>query len=693
MLNGKFLRVIIFLAAALIFTSPMLANISFWPAPGWHDSDIIISFMHLERESLLQYKQFPFWTPNIWGGIELFNITSMVFSPFYLLILLFNEIIGLKLMITVHLFFGLLGMHMLARRMGAGEKSSYLASFIFFLSSIYPLQVAEGTYYSISLAWLPWAFLYFLKSFDDARHAFISSFFCALILFSGGLHPVLFFTFLLFLVYSIFESFKRKDLRAPRRLALISLCTFLLGAVYFFPWAGLFKGLGLVDKYMSYPAYNDLSVFLHSLFSRNQLLSVPRAALSNLPRDVSFWEQRGAYIGVAGLAAYILIIPALIKKRNSFVLTNLLFLAMSVLNIIIPLKILNSLRAIHPLLPCYKFPRLIWMFVFTLSLIAALGLTVFENKPGPGRKARRFFIIAFLLLVFVDLALVSMPVFREAFSRAPEIIRREAEFRQVKTDDVYGASKMYGAVLLNQGVAVDFPKIGYFCNAVSYGSKRYRGEVYLKSGKGEPEIIYFSPNIVKVKVVPEADDQLVLNQNYNRNWKVSGSRDNRVVCVDGLAATRVTPTDAGAVKFYYFPYDFLVGSLVALFTLAAIVLFVMKVIPEKGFKYILFFLFAFSLFFIAYGSIKPVSPEYSYNYPLDCARKGFALLRQGRATQALPFLEDASRYFPNSSCLHEILKKIYTESGQMQKASLEDSALSELYPKGAYSDKDKGYGL
>lgn len=110
---GKFklwLPLIVFLVASVIFVRFILIHPAYWPTSGYHDSDEILATIALQRQSIVDYKQFPFWTPAIGGGRELFSYwVSMALSPFFIFILLFGEILGLKIIIILQLLLGLLG--------------------------------------------------------------------------------------------------------------------------------------------------------------------------------------------------------------------------------------------------------------------------------------------------------------------------------------------------------------------------------------------------------------------------------------------------------------------------------------------------------------------------------------------------------------------------------------------------------
>ena len=96
---------------------------------------------------------------------------SPFLSPLYVFVLMLGPVIGLKVQIIVYLFIGLMGMFYLSRYLNLSEKASYLSSFIFMLNSTYALHLSEGHVEWLAMAFVPWAFLYYLKSLKEPKEA------------------------------------------------------------------------------------------------------------------------------------------------------------------------------------------------------------------------------------------------------------------------------------------------------------------------------------------------------------------------------------------------------------------------------------------------------------------------------------------------------------------------------------------
>src|SRR3989338_9617391 len=103
---------IIFLIISVAFAYPVFKNIKNW---GIHDWDQHLMLNAVPKETILEFGQFPLWSPYYCGGnAMLANPQSSFLNPLFIFVLIFGEIIGLKLLIFVYLIVGLLGMFLLA---------------------------------------------------------------------------------------------------------------------------------------------------------------------------------------------------------------------------------------------------------------------------------------------------------------------------------------------------------------------------------------------------------------------------------------------------------------------------------------------------------------------------------------------------------------------------------------------------
>ena len=164
---------VIFFIASIIYAFPVLENISYWGTADW---DLFTFWNAVPRDTILRFHQFPFWNPYVNGGNPMLaHPDSPFLSPLYIFVLLFGPLIGIKIQIFVHLFIGLTGMFYLSRNLNLSPKASYLTSFIFMFNSTYALHLSEGHAEWLAMAFVPWVFLFFIKSFEQFRIYFIKA--------------------------------------------------------------------------------------------------------------------------------------------------------------------------------------------------------------------------------------------------------------------------------------------------------------------------------------------------------------------------------------------------------------------------------------------------------------------------------------------------------------------------------------
>ena len=122
--------------------------------------------------AILDHGQIPLWNPYNWSGLPMLgHPESRVLAPTFLLTLLFGEVVGIKLEIVLHLALGILGAHLLLRHLGVSRLGATTGGVLFMLNSAYPLHLTVGHVWALSFAYLPWAFLFYLKALDDLRYS------------------------------------------------------------------------------------------------------------------------------------------------------------------------------------------------------------------------------------------------------------------------------------------------------------------------------------------------------------------------------------------------------------------------------------------------------------------------------------------------------------------------------------------
>jgi len=640
-LESKWTALIIFTVVSVIFASPVLRNINYLGG-GTIDSYVYSDWDALEflnavpRETILKYHQIPLWNPYYCGGaVMLANPQSSFLSPTYILVLLFDTIIGLKIQIFIHLIIGMLGMFLLCRYLGIDVICSYLPAFVYMLGSMYPVMITSGMTIFWSIAYIPFVFLYYLKSLRKVEHAhgskvvqiferlkyiLLTAFFLVLMVFEGGVIPFI-YVVLFLLIYSLLQllrslfhlaydffkssrhqrifgtrvNIKNIDYKGLQSVILIMIFTFLIGAIKFVPMVSLILDHPrLISDYSGF----SLETFYYSLLSREQHYITER------PFKISWggkpmlgcdffngmaygWEENGMYVGWIPFALFLIGSVVCFKKHWELILTSFIFLwlsfgnrtTISLWNVIHAFPIFSSLRVAQ---------RFRIILAFCLAILSGLSLHEIKKtlaRRTNGKHRSLINIITFIIVAFVliDLVIVDGPIFEQAF-QIPSPQNFESTFYSmfgVKPDGSffqvtgrYGLlyKFMYPIFLLNVG-SIDAYESAMEVerNAIPRGSPEYKGEVFLLNTTGTVSVTYFSPNRIEVRANVSKEGYIIVNQNYSPDWKVEGSRHNRAEAINGLISTSISLGEHH-VAFYYLPNSYVIGCFLTIATLFLILL-------------------------------------------------------------------------------------------------------------------------
>src|SRR5688572_5511110 len=148
-------------ALALAFSWPLLTRLS---ATGIWDWSEAAATYEGARHTVLQYGQFPLWSPYLCGGYPAIgNPQTYWLSPVFLFVLLFGSIVGPKLAVTAYIVVGSLGMWLLARRLGISHPAALLAAPVYLTSGFMGIHLSGGQFLWLSLVWVPWIFLGYIR--------------------------------------------------------------------------------------------------------------------------------------------------------------------------------------------------------------------------------------------------------------------------------------------------------------------------------------------------------------------------------------------------------------------------------------------------------------------------------------------------------------------------------------------------
>lgn len=153
------------------------------------DWDQYATFFEIQRRSLQDYGELPWWNPWLLGGIPgVAHPQFTVLSPFFLPVLLFGTVAGSFLFFTLHVFVGCAGTWALARRLGRGGAAPAVAAAAFAL--VFVPFVHAGVANRMNGSLVPWLVVAFLEARRGARGVALTALVTALLLLEGGIYAL-----------------------------------------------------------------------------------------------------------------------------------------------------------------------------------------------------------------------------------------------------------------------------------------------------------------------------------------------------------------------------------------------------------------------------------------------------------------------------------------------------------------------
>lgn len=567
---SRFITFFIFAISAAIFASPIYENFGYWGQMDW---DQFTMWNAVPYRTIMEYGQFPLWNPYVNGGnVMLAHPHSPILSPFYVFVLIFGPIAGLKIQIPVHLFIGLYGMFFLGKQFDLGRLARYFSAFVFMFCSMFVLHLTEGHTEWFSMAFVPWYVAFFLKSLDDKKYVFGGIMSLALILLNGSVD--VFNIMLVFMgIFAIFKAIKNREVRALKMISVIWLGTFLLCSAKLLPMLEFLSEFPrTTEENSAVPVSALYHIFLDTDQEVLDMMNWEETRKMGLDYD---WHEYGAYIGwiplLLGLYGFVVYFGHLWPLIGTGIVMFIIGMGSG--------SILNLWYVLHqlPFFDSLTVPsRFMLGFVFVIAIVSGKvfqSIESFIRQKDQSSKSRfklGWLIYVLLTIVIVDLYESNSGVFSNAFVIKPKVLQENTYFAQrYQYVNLYGKrlsnSSLYPLFLANSGV-LD----AYEVTQVKQGEVRrvtesdYRGEYYLDRPQGEITLVDFTPNRVTLDVNLKEPNLVVLNQNFHKGWKVRAADQSlKAVASEGLVSAFV-PAGSYRLDLYYRPDSFVVGVIISL---------------------------------------------------------------------------------------------------------------------------------
>ena len=551
----NFLPPIIFFVISLVFVLPFLLK---WKYIGVGDWELFVTMAAIPVKTVLHFHQFPFWNPYIGGGNILFAHPEVgVLSPFFILLLIFGPIGGLKLQMLVCYFLGFWGSYKMAGRLGLSDITSYLVSFAYFGSSYFSLHFSIGHVPFTHFCFLPWFIYFLLKVEDNWKYIFGAGLTIALIVIGNGAAVPFLYTLFFTGVFVIMYSIEKKSVRFVKAYIGSIIMGLLLASVKFIP---MFNYL-THNQWEGMPNdFTPISLALKGLFSFNQEI------FQNVnPEQYWGFHEYGAFISpIVVILAIIGLIFSFKKCRLWLIAVFFFFLFglgdlfdFSPWNLFMHVPGFSSIRS-----PA----RANQFVVLSIAVISGFGLDYLMEKIKAFDFSKN---IASAILVGVVLLinfLVNLPAFKTIDYKLPEEVVFHDDFRQAVGD----ADDIYELFRQNRG-SLKAPWLSAYKE--SRGIVTPTEDVLMEYVlKGQVRVINrrYTPNKVEYEIAPSSEATIVFSIGYDPGWHATDGRP--LYETNGLVTTDVAADESKIVLKYRPPY-FIPGLIISVLSIIGCLLF------------------------------------------------------------------------------------------------------------------------
>lgn len=578
----------------------------------------------LSRKSIVQYHQLPLRTPFLGGGYPLIGRPSdLTLSPFFIFILIFDEVRGLRVLMYFIFIMGALGMFYLTYSVLKYDFwGGVFSSLTFSLCNWGIYELVDGnlekTYYYL----LPWIMAFFIRSKCNKIFIVFTIFVSSIILFSSALtlFPIYLFVFLFACINSI-EI--KKGLRIVVNSYYLSIflvilvTTFCLCAVKILPFLQLYS-MRIKDIHSQYGGtYQELSCAIKAFGSCLNFEQLQRSLL-----DPAFRGYSVMYLGIIPLITLLLSVLIYRKYVFSYIILLIIFILIE-FGPNSPIDLYKALWALRPFgHTMFRLDKYFGFFIpFCICLVGGSFFWVFKGK-GRLIQASALIIIIFSVgnmywhnrMIFRDIIYTKIPEFKkynsffQAEFKKAEVERKWPNFSEIK--DLRSYQLFW--ILLQQNIGLtDFnwkegikikenalPKYTFdkllqkgecvyvqgYENISDYNeidlvqrgkvNPLYKAEAFFTNDKNEAVITRFSPNVIDINFVLNNPGKLIINQNYHKSWKTNKGK---VIDYQGLLGVDLSDKGIGFLRLSYVPLDFFVGLFLSLTTFLGLIWYLLYV--------------------------------------------------------------------------------------------------------------------
>ncbi len=585
------------LAAILVFIALLCTPFLSHPTYLYDEHDYFQQFSYnaFNRRAILEEGSLPLWAPAFGGGYPFIgHPENMVLSPFFLPVLLFGEVVGVKLTACLMYLVGALGMYYLCRRpLSLSPAPSLAAALLYSLNAHVPYGLHTGNLNVAYELCLPWTLSLLLEaSQSDRPHAsrrlrvILAALVLAVALATGLGILILTQGLFLLLLGLLFASRKGKGPRTafPKALLLCVVWTAALGAVRVLPIADLLSDNPRRFGPYEHAATGSLSWenLYHALLDPDPFRKPADKFPDGSPADGVL------YVGWLGIVLFLIGVARKARAHWPFLAAGAVMLLLC-LGPNAPVDLFALLYRL-PLFGAFHMPGKYFAspVAFTLALFGGLSLAGWKGNILKTLLAASALGAALLMLR------TAVSYHENLFTEPPPESRRSApSFHHVLTYESapgeegppsgqvssirggrgsraqyelalagLGRINWYGVIELPENAAP--AELWDLRTGKRWPNPAYRGEVFFLEKENRAAPRSFASNRIEVEADLVRPGVLVVNQNAYRHWRASTGT---IVRDLPLLATRLTRLGRYRVIFEYRPWPFYLGLFISLASL------------------------------------------------------------------------------------------------------------------------------
>ncbi|MBU0667340.1 MAG: hypothetical protein KKC26_08310, partial [Nanoarchaeota archaeon] len=595
---------IIFVLLTSIFLYPIIKN----AALGGKFTMQFYQFLEeAPRKTILQYHQIPLWNPYQCGGnVLLASPQSGFLFPLFVIIIIFNTIIGMKLLMFAHYLIGLVGMYLVGKHFKMKPLFAFFAACIYTFTGVHAIYVDMTPKLAFFL--LPILFFCFVKSIDNKKYLFLAALIYSLVWFDKGVYALAYISLFL-IIFTLISYFKKDQQVLIKQLFIMFILFFLISSIKTIPYI---TGVYLENQRPVISGWEQIEIQ-----EALRLMIKPTNLVKQENTNPVNYQAYGNFIGLPVFILFIISFFLDYKKHWNLKIASIIFFTILLGNKFITWPLLHNM----PIFSSLHFPgRSRFIINFCIAILSALTLQKICFYLSNKKKYKR--ITYFMSVVIISLIIIQLIIFNRTFyenvftQKINEVIPNKEFIQKSKSETVRNFENEWTSVINNEGCVYCVMAQGiktaqkggiwyYFHgSAIPIESPKYQGEVYLLNNtevlsnysncsnsnnvsinrymncshniSSTANYTYWSPNKLIVEINTTKPDTLIINQNYHEPWKSYSNKKKLIVKnTNDLISVEIKPENK-KIMLYYLPTSFIIGSIISITTITGIIMWLRK---------------------------------------------------------------------------------------------------------------------